>query len=44
MSYYVGFRFGWLRIGRRMLLWHDSAYYPRFGSGRQIGPWKVRLQ
>lgn len=44
MSYYIGFRHGWLRIGRHMLAWHDVTYYPHFGPGRRFGAWKVRIQ
>lgn len=44
MSYYIGFRFGWLRIGRRMVAWHDAAVYPHFGKGWRVGTWKVRWQ
>ncbi len=44
MSYYLGFRHGWIRLGRRMVCWHDPAYYPRFGRGWKLGRWKVRVQ
>ena len=44
MSYYLGFRHGWVRIGRRTFCWHDSAYYPHFGKGIKLGCWKVRVQ
>jgi hypothetical protein len=44
MSYYFGFRHGWLRIGRRMVCWHDARMYPNFGRGRMLGRWKVRVQ
>lgn len=44
MSYYLGFRFGWLRIARRMVCWHDPAIYPHFGRGVKIGRWKARVQ
>lgn len=44
MSYYIGFRFGWIRLGRRMVCWHDAAYYPYFGPGYKLGVWKVRVQ
>ena len=44
MSYYLGFRHGWIAVGRRMVCWHDSVYYPHFGRGVKIGRWKVRVQ
>ena len=44
MSYYIGFRHGWIRIGRRMLAWHDATVYPHFGKGYQLGRYKVRWQ
>lgn len=44
MSYYIGFRFGWIRLGRRMVAWHDGAMYPTL-SGRALwGVWKVWIQ
>lgn len=42
MSYYIGFRHGWVAIGRHVIAWHDSVYYPNFGKGYRIGHWKVR--
>jgi len=44
MSYYIGFRHGWIRFGKRTLAWHDATYYPHFGRGRRIGRYKVRWQ
>lgn len=44
MSYYLGFRHGWVRLGHRMVCWHDPSYYPNFGRGWRLGRWKVRVQ
>lgn len=41
MSYYIGFRHGWVRLFGRMVCWHDAAFYPNFGKGYQVGVWKV---
>lgn len=40
MSCYIGFRFGWLRIGRHMVCWNDATLYP-YLPGRAFGRWKV---
>lgn len=40
MSYYIGFRFGWVRLGKRMVAWHDATLYPWYGHAR-LGCWKV---
>ncbi len=44
MSYYIGFRFGWVRIGRHMLAWHDMTVYPYSGGRVLWTPWKVWWQ
>ena len=44
MSYYIGFRFGWIRIGRRMLLWADPTQYPYIKHGHTIRGWNVRFK
>lgn len=41
MSYYIGFRHGWVRLGRHMLCWQDSALYPYMPGRALFGPWKV---
>ena len=41
MSYYIGFRHGWLRIGRRLIAWQDSALYPYLPGRTVVAPWKV---
>lgn len=41
MSYYFGFRHGWLRIGRHMVCWHDARLYPYLPGRRLLSPWKV---
>lgn len=40
MSYYIGFRFGWVRVGRHALGWHDAAVYPYSGGRSSFGSWK----
>lgn len=40
MSYYIGFRFVWLRFGSHMISWHDARQYP-YLAGRRVGAWKV---
>lgn len=44
MSYYIGFRFGWVRIGRHMLLWADQAQYPYVRNGWNVRGWNVRFK
>lgn len=44
MSYYIGFRFGWVRIGRHMLLWADPVQYPYVRNGWNIRGWNVRVK
>lgn len=44
MSYYIGFRFGWIRIGPWTLLWNDQAHYPYARDGWNIRGWNVRFK
>lgn len=44
MSYYIGFRFGWRRLGRRMVLWSDRNIYPYVRDGWVVRGWNVRLK
>lgn len=44
MSYYIGFRFGWVLIGHRMILWNDPQQYPYIRRGIMIRGWNVRLK
>lgn len=41
MSYYIGFRHGWIRLGKRMACWQDSVLYPYLPGRALLGPWKV---
>ena len=41
MSYYIGFRHGWLRIGRRLIAWQDGRLYPYLPGRTVVAPWKV---
>lgn len=40
MSYYIGFRFGWVRVFGRLIAWQDPTLYP-YLPGRTVGAWKV---
>jgi len=44
MSYYIGFRFGWIRLGRWMLLWSDQVQYPYVRGGWNIRGWSVKFK
>lgn len=44
MSYYIGFRFGWVRLGRHLIGWHDARLYHHGRASRQFGAWKVWMQ
>lgn len=41
MSYYIGFRHGWVRLFGRMVCWQDSKLYPYLPGWALIGSWKV---
>ena len=41
MSYYFGFRHGWIRIGPRLIAWQDSTLYAYLPGRMLIKPWKV---
>lgn len=43
MSYYLGFRHGWVRVLGVQVCWCDPTYYRR-RTGLQIGCWKVWMQ
>ena len=43
MSYFVGFRHGWVRVAGVTIGWCDPAYYRR-RRGLRLGPWKVWVQ
>lgn len=43
MSYYIGFRFGWVRLGKRMVMWSDPRIHPSMRSGRLVAGWRVRV-
>lgn len=40
MSYYIGFRFGWVRVLGRTVGWSDPVLYPTM-AGRRWRSWKV---
>lgn len=44
MSYYFGFRHGWVRIGRRMVGWYDANLYHHWPGGRRVGAYRVWMQ
>ena len=44
MSYYIGFRFGWIRLGRWMVLWSDQVQYPYVRGGWNIRGWSVKFK
>jgi hypothetical protein len=44
MSYYIGFRFGWVRFGRWMVLWSDQAHYPYVRGGWIVRGWNVKIK
>ncbi len=41
MSYYLGFRHGWVRLGNRMVCWQDARLYPLMPGRMLVKPWKV---
>lgn len=41
MSYYIGHRWGWVRIGRLLIAWQDSRMYPYLPGWMIVKPWKV---
>ena len=45
MSYYIGFRHGWVRLFGHTLAWQDSSYYP-YLPGRRVlwSAWKVLVK
>jgi hypothetical protein len=44
MSYYIGFRFGWVRAFGRIVGWYDTTLYHHWPGGRRWGCWKVWMQ
>ena len=45
MSYYIGFRFGWVRAFGRIVGWYDVAMYRHWPqAGVRCGAWKVWWQ
>jgi hypothetical protein len=40
MSYYIGFRFGWVRVFGHTIGWSDPKMHPMM-AGRLCGAWKV---
>lgn len=41
MTYYIGFRHGWVRAFGRLIAWQDSAYYPYLPGRAVWRSWKV---
>lgn len=44
MSYYLGFRQGWVRVLGHGVGWYDARIYPHAYGGRTFGIWKVWMQ
>lgn len=43
MSYYIGFRQGWVKLFGHGVGWYDARLYPH-SVGRRVRGWKVWLQ
>lgn len=41
MNYYIGFRHGWIEVGRHIIGWHDGQRYPYLPGRTVFGLWKV---
>jgi hypothetical protein len=42
MSYYFGFRFGWVRLGRRAIGYYDPRLYKKFyPRALRLGHWAL---
>lgn len=41
MTYYIGYRFGWVRVLGHTIAWHDAREHPYLPGRRVAGPWKV---
>lgn len=44
MSYYIGFRFGWVRAFGHIVGWYDTAFYHHWPRGVNIGTWRFWAQ
>ena len=44
MSYYIGFRHGWVRLGPRTVGGYDTRLYHHWPRGRRVGAYKVWVQ
>ena len=41
MTYYIGFRHGWVALLGHLVCWQDSRLYPHLPGRRVVGSWKV---